>query len=61
MIYLVLWLVCAAISGLLYRSKGLPVAGGLLLGGILGPLGLLLSLFVRGPSTPWSDRFRDRP
>jgi hypothetical protein len=39
----IIWLVCTAATGDIYRSKGYGVGWGLVVGFMLGPLGLLIA------------------
>ena len=47
MAYVALWLLCGLIAAFIYHQKGSPSFGGFLSGAILGPFGLLLTLFTQ--------------
>lgn len=44
---LVIWIVCGVIGGLIMSNKGRSGCGGVALGGLLGPLGIVLALVTR--------------
>jgi RNA polymerase subunit RPABC4/transcription elongation factor Spt4 len=42
--YLVIWLICGLIAGVVFQNKGQPGCTGFLIGFLLGPLGIILAL-----------------
>lgn len=58
---ILLWLFCAAIGAAIAKSKNRNWTEGLLLGGLLGVLGVIIELFLRGqaPSTPAAGWYAD--
>lgn len=47
MIYIILWLVCGVIAAIIYSNKGRSGAAGFLVGFLLGPIGIILTLVSR--------------
>lgn len=44
--FLVIWIVCGAITGMLFASKGRSGLGGFAIGVLLGPVGIIVALLT---------------
>lgn len=47
--YIVIWLLCGLVAGLIAQSKGGDVSQGVVLGVLLGPIGILIALVSGRP------------
>ena len=44
----VFWVLCAVLGGVIASSRGASVGVGVALGGLLGPIGVLITFFIGG-------------
>lgn len=50
--YVLLWLSCGVIAALIQHHKRLPIVGGVIIGLLLGPFGVLLLLLAKPAPDP---------